>query len=197
MCQTVDIAVSASAFVLTGDFAHCGNDRDKIKALIVEKGGRYTTAVSGKTNCLVLGSQGGFGKRRSKKFGNYRKRERILRSSQKVTSFDAAALICPVPSCYPRFTLFPCGVQPFWLPLFVMLWTVILLLSLCGAALLSQLFSFPFPFGQYFFDKLKPPGAGRFSSWHKKEPHGQTPCGPSGWDIGKLPISKYHVFQVL
>ena len=35
------------------------------------------------------------------------------------------------------------------------------------------------------------------SSDHKKEPHGGLPCGPSGWDIGKLPIPKYHIIQNL
>ena len=79
MCQTVDIAVSASAFVLTGDFAHCGNDRDKIKALIVEKGGRYTTTVSGGTNCLVLGSQGGFGKKKVEKVQELQKKGKNIK----------------------------------------------------------------------------------------------------------------------
>ena len=79
MCQTVDIAVSASAFVLTGDSAHCGNDRDKIKSLIVEKGGRYTTAVSGKTNCLVLGSQRGFGKKKVEKVQELQKKGKNIK----------------------------------------------------------------------------------------------------------------------
>lgn len=65
--QNVDVAVSGSAFVLTGDFIHCGGDRDEVKTLIESKGGRCTAAVSGKTSYLVLGGQGGFGEKKVEK----------------------------------------------------------------------------------------------------------------------------------
>lgn len=67
VCQKIDVAVSGSTFVLTGDFAHCNNDRDKVKALIESKGGRCTGAVSGKTSYLVIGSRGGFGEKKVEK----------------------------------------------------------------------------------------------------------------------------------
>ena len=54
-------------FVLTGEFCNCKNDRDEIKNLIVKKGGRCTTAVSGKTDYLVLGSLGGVGAKKVEK----------------------------------------------------------------------------------------------------------------------------------
>ena len=65
--QVTELTVQGSVFVLTGDFAHHCNDRDKIKALITAKGGRCTASVSGKTNYLVLGSQGGWGEKKMEK----------------------------------------------------------------------------------------------------------------------------------
>ena len=55
------VPIQGSAFVLTGNFAHCGGGRDGVKALIVEKGGRCTGSISGKTDYLVVGSLGNFG----------------------------------------------------------------------------------------------------------------------------------------
>ena len=54
-------AHATSTFVLTGVFWHCGDDREKIQALIAKKGGRTTGAVSGRTTYLVVGDLGGFG----------------------------------------------------------------------------------------------------------------------------------------
>ncbi|WP_251318865.1 BRCT domain-containing protein [Flintibacter muris] len=62
--QVTELTVQGSAFVLSGTFVHYNDDRDKIKALIVAKGGRCTASVSGKTNYLVLGSQGSFGEKK-------------------------------------------------------------------------------------------------------------------------------------
>lgn len=58
------VSVSGKTFVLTGDFAHDGNDRERISERITAKGGRVTTAVSGKTNYLVIGKEGNFGSRK-------------------------------------------------------------------------------------------------------------------------------------
>ncbi|MCI7656641.1 BRCT domain-containing protein [Anaerotignum sp.] len=55
------LEISGSAFVLTGDFQNCDGDRDEVKKMIEEKGGRCTGAVSGKTNYLVLGDFGSVG----------------------------------------------------------------------------------------------------------------------------------------
>lgn len=55
------VEIKGRAFVLTGDFAHCGNDRAAIKELIVASGGRCTGSISGKTNYLVIGSLENFG----------------------------------------------------------------------------------------------------------------------------------------
>ena len=59
--QVDRVVVPGSTFVLSGHFWHCGDDREKIQALIAEKGGRATGAVSGKTTYLVIGALGGFG----------------------------------------------------------------------------------------------------------------------------------------
>lgn len=64
ICQMADVTIQGSAFVLSGTFVHYNDDRDKIKALIVAKGGRCTASVSGKTNYLVLGSQGSFSEKK-------------------------------------------------------------------------------------------------------------------------------------
>lgn len=58
------VKVAGSAFVLTGEFAHCGNDREAVKAKIQEKGGRVTGSISGKTSYLVIGGLGAFGERK-------------------------------------------------------------------------------------------------------------------------------------
>lgn len=58
------VKVTGSAFVLTGEFEHDGNDREAIKAKIQAKGGRVTGAISGKTDYLVIGGYGGFGDRK-------------------------------------------------------------------------------------------------------------------------------------
>ena len=62
--QVDRVVVPGSTFVLTGRFWHCGDDREKIQALIVEKGGRATGSVSGKTTYLVIGDLGDFGARK-------------------------------------------------------------------------------------------------------------------------------------
>ncbi len=62
--QVDRVVVPGSTFVLTGRFWHCGDDREKIQALIVEKGGRSTGSVSGKTTYLVIGDLGDFGARK-------------------------------------------------------------------------------------------------------------------------------------
>ena len=62
--QVDRVVVSGSTFVLTGRFWHCSDDREKIQALIVEKGGRATGSVSGKTTYLVIGDLGDFGARK-------------------------------------------------------------------------------------------------------------------------------------
>ena len=62
--RVTGVAISGSAFVLTGEFEHCGNDREAIKGKIQAKGGRCTQAISGKTNYLVIGGLGDFGARK-------------------------------------------------------------------------------------------------------------------------------------
>ena len=59
-----DVSISGKTFVLTGDFAHDENDRDRVSWRITTKGGRVTTAVSGKTNYLVIGKLGNFGQKK-------------------------------------------------------------------------------------------------------------------------------------
>ena len=58
------VSISGKTFVLTGDFAHDENDRDRVSWRITAKGGRVTTAVSGKTNYLVIGKLGNFGQKK-------------------------------------------------------------------------------------------------------------------------------------
>ena len=55
------LEISGKAFVLSGEFQNCDGDRDEVKKLIEEKGGRCTSSVSGKTNYLVLGDFGDVG----------------------------------------------------------------------------------------------------------------------------------------
>ena len=55
------------AFVLTGDFQNCDGDRKAVEEMIVQKGGRCTGAVSGKTNYLVLGDFGSAGAKKVEK----------------------------------------------------------------------------------------------------------------------------------
>ena len=62
--RVTGVTIPGSAFVLTGEFAHCGSDREAIKAKIQEKGGRCTQAISGKTSYLVIGSFGDYGARK-------------------------------------------------------------------------------------------------------------------------------------
>lgn len=69
--EVPDLTVKGSTFVLTGTFAHCGDDRDAIKDLIVAKGGRCTGAVSGKTSYLVIGSKGDWGEKKIDKVREY------------------------------------------------------------------------------------------------------------------------------
>ncbi len=59
--------IKGKAFVLTGEFQNFDGDRDKIKELIVSKGGRCTREVSGKTNYLVLGDFGEVGTKKVEK----------------------------------------------------------------------------------------------------------------------------------
>ncbi len=54
-------------FVLTGDFQNIKDSRDDIKQLIESKGGKCTTAISGKTNYLVIGDFGNAGDSKIKK----------------------------------------------------------------------------------------------------------------------------------
>ena len=55
------VTVEGAYFALTGTFSRLDNDRGKLQALIEAKGGHYRSAVSGKTDYLVLGGQGGWG----------------------------------------------------------------------------------------------------------------------------------------
>ena len=71
------MAVSGSAFVLTGDFAH---DRDKVKNFITAKGGRCTASVSGKTNYLVLGSHGNFGMKTIERAQEFQKKGKDIKT---------------------------------------------------------------------------------------------------------------------
>lgn len=58
---------TGKAFVLTGDFQNCDGDRKAVEKLIIAKGGRCTSAVSGKTNYLVLGDFGSAGAKKVEK----------------------------------------------------------------------------------------------------------------------------------
>ena len=58
---------SGKAFVLTGEFQNCDGDRDAVQQLIVDRGGRCTGSVSGKTNYLVLGDFGEVGAKKVEK----------------------------------------------------------------------------------------------------------------------------------
>lgn len=55
------VQVSGKSFVLTGGFVHLENNREAIQELVKAKGGRCTRSVSGKTDYVVIGNQGGFG----------------------------------------------------------------------------------------------------------------------------------------
>lgn len=57
---------TGKAFVLTGDFQNCDGDRTAVEEMIVQKGGRCTGAVSGKTNYLVIGDFGSAGAKKLK-----------------------------------------------------------------------------------------------------------------------------------
>ena len=49
------------------DFQNCDGDRKAVEELIAAKGGRCTSAVSGKTNYLVLGDFGSAGAKKVEK----------------------------------------------------------------------------------------------------------------------------------
>ena len=61
------LAINGKTFVLTGEFQNCDGDREKIQEMIVLKGGRCTSAVSGKTDYLVLGDFGEVGAKKLEK----------------------------------------------------------------------------------------------------------------------------------
>lgn len=61
MAEPAALDFKGKRFVLSGVFQNAPEDRDQIKALIEAKGGKCTHTVSGKTDYLVLGSQGDVG----------------------------------------------------------------------------------------------------------------------------------------
>lgn len=73
------VTISGSTFVLTGTFEHENDDREKIAKRITAKGGRVTTAVSGKTNYLVIGALGGFGERKIEQAEEQRAKGKTIR----------------------------------------------------------------------------------------------------------------------
>ena len=79
-----DVSISGKTFVLTGDFAHDENDRDRVSWRITTKGGRVTTAVSGKTNYLVIGKLGNFGQKKVEQV----KEQKAKRSDIKIIRED-------------------------------------------------------------------------------------------------------------
>ncbi len=85
------VTVSGSAFVLTGDFEKSPEDRDAVKRLIEAKGGRCTTAVSGKTSYLVIGALGNFGARKIEQVQEQRakgKTIKIIREADLMAALD-------------------------------------------------------------------------------------------------------------
>lgn len=52
--------IEGHIFVLTGTFSHCGGKRYLIDSCIQKAGGRCTSAVSGKTDYVVIGDVGGY-----------------------------------------------------------------------------------------------------------------------------------------
>ncbi len=98
------VTIPGSAFVLTGEFAHCGNDREAIKAKIQDKGGRCTQAISGKTNYLVIGSLGDFGARKLEQVQEQRakgKNIQIIREEDLVCALEGR----PIPRGTPKKTV--------------------------------------------------------------------------------------------
>ncbi len=87
--RVTSVAVAGSAFVLTGEFEHCGNDREAIKGKIQAKGGRVTGAISGKTNYLVIGSYGGFGERKLEQVKEQRAKGKDLKIIREEDLFAA------------------------------------------------------------------------------------------------------------
>lgn len=55
-----NIQIEGHIFVLTGTFSHCGGKRYLIDSRIKASGGRCTSAVSGKTDYVVVGDGGGY-----------------------------------------------------------------------------------------------------------------------------------------
>lgn len=55
-----NLQIEGHIFVLTGAFSHCGGERYLIDSCVREAGGRCTSAVSGKTDYVVVGDAGGY-----------------------------------------------------------------------------------------------------------------------------------------
>ena len=98
------VTIPGSAFVLTGEFAHCGNDREAIKAKILEKGGRCTQAVSGKTSYLVIGSFGDYGARKLEQVQAQRAKGSAIKIIREEDLF-AALEGRPIPQGTPKKTV--------------------------------------------------------------------------------------------
>lgn len=56
-----NIQIEGHTFVLTGVFSHCGGKRYMIDSRVRASGGRCTSAISGKTDYVVVGDGGGCG----------------------------------------------------------------------------------------------------------------------------------------
>lgn len=98
------VTIPGSAFVLTGEFVHCGNDREAIKAKILEKGGRCTQAVSGKTSYLVIGSFGDYGARKLEQVQAQRAKGSAIKIIREEDLF-AALEGRPIPQGTPKKTV--------------------------------------------------------------------------------------------
>lgn len=98
------VTVSGSVFVLTGDFEKNPEDRDVVKRLIEAKGGRCTRTVSGKTNYLVIGALGGFGKRKIEHVQEQRakgKTIKIIREADLMAALEGRTPPAPKPAPKP------------------------------------------------------------------------------------------------
>ena len=102
------IAVSGSAFVLTGNFEKNPEDRDAVKRLIESRGGRCTGSISGKTNYLVVGALGNFGQRKIEQVQKQRangKTIKIIREADLMAALEGRTP--PAPKSTPKPTPTP------------------------------------------------------------------------------------------
>ena len=84
------VTVSGRTFVLTGQFEGFEDEkRDEITKRIMDKGGRCTRAVSGKTDYVVVGALGGFGEKKIEDVETQRAKGSNIKLIRQSDLFDA------------------------------------------------------------------------------------------------------------